>query len=128
MKRALPLVAILVILAAVVSCTGSGGGSPSSVVKGYYTAVNAGDFARAEGYLVPGQKFPETFCELKGKIEKIKILDEQTGEALGVSAADVIVEVTLTGVPPGSILSLAGGTRHVLLEKRKSGWRISFIQ
>jgi len=129
-KRWLSLALLLVVLTTTISCAGGGGGgSPSSVVKNFYTAINSGSFDKAEECLIPGQKIPEDFRELVGKIEKIEILDEQIGEAFEVKIAEVIVEVTLAPVAESQMwLSLFGGTKHVLLEKRKAGWRIEFIQ
>jgi len=130
-KRWLSLVLVLVVLTAAISCAGGGGGggSPSAIVKNYYTAINSGSFDKAEECLIPGQKIPEDFRELVGKIEKTEILDEQIGEAFGVKIAEVIVEVTLAPAAESQMwLSLFGGTKHVLLEKRKAGWRIEFIQ
>jgi len=129
-KRWLSLALLLVVLTTTISCAGGGGGgSPSSVVKNFYTAINSGSFDKAEECLIPGQKIPEDFRELVGKIEKIEILDEQIGEAFEVKIAEVIVEVTLAPAAESQMwLSLFGGTKHVLLEKRKAGWRIEFIQ
>lgn len=128
-KRWLSLVLVLVVLATAISCAGGGGsgGSPSSVVKGFYTAVNAGDFDKAEEYLVAGQSMEyDNLREFAGKIERVEILDEQIGEVFGVKSATVTVRVTLTpaGQSLGLLAGLEGGTKQFVLEKHKTGWKI----
>lgn len=126
-KRWLSLALALVVIATTVSCAGLAGGSPSSVVKGFYTAVNAGDFDKAEEYLVPGQSMKyDNLHEFAGKIAKIEILDELRGEVFGVETATVTVEVTLTpvGQSLGLLAGLEGGTKQFVLEKHKTGWKI----
>lgn len=126
-KRWLSLALVLVVIATTVSCAGPAGGSPSSVVKGFYTAVNAGDFDKAEEYLVPGQSMEyDNLHEFAEKIAKIEILDELRGEVFGVETATVTVEVTLTpaGQSLGLLAGLEGGTKQFVLEKHKTGWKI----
>lgn len=107
-----------------ISC--GGGGSPSGVVKSFYAAVNAGDFDKAEEYLLPGESMQyDNLCEFAGKIERIEILDEEVGEMFGTEVASVRVKVTLTPAGKSEWLArLEGGTKTFLLEKRKSGWKI----
>jgi hypothetical protein len=127
MKKCLSiwLAVVLIGLMEAISC-GGGGGSPSSVVKSFYTAVNAGDFDRAEECLTPGQSMKGfNLCQFEGKIGKIKILDELIGEEGGIEVAQVTIDVTLT--PAGQshpFANLEGGTKIFLLEKHKAGWKI----
>ena len=114
---------LLTTLGGVIGC--GGGGSPSAVVKTYYTAINAGDFDKAEECLPPGSTLAEFYHRLAGKIERIEILDEQIYEVFGVEVAEVTVKVTLT---PAGKYEMGGLElpRGVVLEKRKSGWKIVF--
>jgi hypothetical protein len=120
------LIILLICLVGVCNC-GGGGGSPSSAVKSFYTAMNAGDFDKAEECLLPGQSVRGLdLCEFMGKIEKVKILDEEVGEMFGTKVATVVVNVTLT--PAGKshwLASLQEGTQTFLLEKHKTGWKIA---
>lgn len=115
---------LLVIIGGVVGC-GGGGGSPSDVVKTYYSALNAGDFDKAEACLAPGTELAEWRHQYAGNIEKIEILDVLREEVFGVEVAEVTVELTLI---PGceSSAVVYGGTRTVVVEKHESGWKLSW--
>lgn len=117
---------LLVTLGGAIGC--GGGGSPSGVVKTFYTAMNAGDFDKAEGCLLAGQSVRGLdLCEFVGEIERVEILDVDTEEMFGDEVATVVVEVTLT--PAGKshwLASLQEGTKTFLLEKHDKGWKIAY--
>lgn len=130
--RLATVVLALVAALAVFSCGGEGGGSPSGVVKAFYAAVNAGDWAKAEALLSPGQRIvqDDSRRHFAGKIAKVEIVDEQVGKMLGAEVATVTVKVTLAPGGPSELMALQlvrgrySGAVKVLLEKQKAGWRI----
>lgn len=148
-KRMFVLAAILLMSSSLISC-GTGGGSPSGVVKSYYVALNAGDLERAETYWIPG-KAPfhydpndpykqwfgksrrEYYQEFAGNIEKVQILDEEIWEMFGTKEASVTVEVTIAPALESRVVMgfpsmiWEGGIQYVSLGKRKSGWKIESI-
>ena len=115
---------LLVIVGGVVGCGGAGG-SPSDVVRTYYSALNAGNFGRAEECLAPGTVLHNDHRALAGNIEKIEIIDVLYMEVFDVEVAEVAVEVTLN---PACLPELGhlDGTRTLALEKRDSGWKIFY--
>ncbi len=122
-------VMLLVSLGGAIGC--GGGGSPSSVVKAFYEAVNRGDISEAEEYLVPGTSLEgTTVAKLTGKIEKVEILSEQIGEVFGVKAAEVRVEIALRLTAEERVktwdLPMQEGVQTILLEKYNGKWKIAF--
>lgn len=136
-KRWLSLALVLVALITTISCAGGGGsgGSPSAVVKNFYTALNAGDLSKAQEFLGPTIDLEYSdlaefakMGKLAGSIEKIEILDEEKGKEFGEEYAYVTVEVTLTPAAQSTRLQLMlGGKQTLLLEKFESGWKITYI-
>lgn len=129
-KRCLLMGLALILLVGVGGVTGCGGGgsSPSAVVKAFYSAINAGDFDKADEYLAPGDSVKGLdLCQFAGKIERIEILYEDIGEMFGEKVASVKVNVTLT--PAGESHPFAvmqKGTKTFLLERYKTGWKIVY--
>jgi len=142
-KRWLSLVLVLVVLAGTISCggggIGGGGASPSAVVKNFYTALNAGDISKAQGFLSPMYMELEytdlgelaKMGKLAGTFEKIEILGEERGKELGEEYAYVTVEVTLTPAGQSNLgfqAGMWGGKQTLLLEKFETGWKITHIE
>lgn len=102
----------------IISC--SANQSSSLVVKNFYQAINKGEFEKAEKYLVPGEKFSGTSLSyLEGKIEKIEILSQKTGNAFNQPAAEVKVRLILK--------SEEEVIKFSLLEKHNGEWKIFYI-
>lgn len=138
-KRWLSLTLVLVVLTAAISCTGGGGSgsSPSAVVKNFYTALNAGDLSKAQGFISPMYMELEytdlgelaRMGKLAGSFEKIEILGEERGKEFGEEYVYVTVEVTLTPAAQSNLAFVMwGGKRTLLLEKFESGWKITYIR
>jgi hypothetical protein len=133
-KRWLSLAVVLVVLTAAISC--GGGGSPSTVVKNFYTALNAGDISKAQGFLSPMYMELEytdlgelaKMGKLAGSFEKVEILGEEREEEFGEEYVYVTVEVTLSPAAQSNLaLVIWGGKQTLLLEKFESGWKITYI-
>jgi len=140
-KRWLSLALALVVLTGAISCVdGDGsGGSPSGVVKNFYTALNAGDLSKAQGFISPMYMELEytdlgdlaKMGKLAGSFEKIEILGEERGKEFGEEYVYVTVEVTLSPAGQSNLGFQAvmwGGKRTLLLEKFESGWKITYIR
>jgi len=128
------LALVLLILTTVISC--DGGGSPSAVVKNFYTALNTGDLSKAQEFISPTYMELEytdlgevaRTGELAGSFEKVEILGEEKGKEFGEEYAYVTVQVTLSpAAQSNSALVIWGGKQTFLLGKFESGWKITYI-
>lgn len=129
----LSILLIIVILATsgiVISCSCGGSGSPTGVVKAYYTAANVGDVDKAMEYVDIGSILAPGEMEVggvDGDIEKIEIVDEQRGKEFGVEMASVTVKVYYTPKGSQEHFGRVGDVYSIGLEKHDSGWKIEFI-
>ncbi|MBA7476349.1 hypothetical protein ES707_11734 [subsurface metagenome] len=131
-KNCLRLFVVLVLFLAslgVVSC--GGGGSPEAVVKDFFTAINNGEFDKAESYIYPSVFAPDiseysSNRLLEGNIEKVEILDAVTGTAFGTKMASVKVKLTISpALSSTSFVWHQETTKNITLEKTDQGWKIS---
>ena len=139
-KRWLALALVLVVLTAAILCLAGcdSEGSPSTVVKNFYTALNDGDLSKAQEFISPMYMELEytdlavlaEMGELAGSLERIEILREERGKEFGEEYAYVTVEVTLSPAGQSNLgfqAGMWGGKRTLLLEKFESGWKITYI-
>jgi len=113
-----------------ISCSCSGGSSPSAVVKEYYTAINSGDVDRARNCIDVGSMLAPGEMDISGReggIEKIKIVDEEKEKFEGSETASVTVEVYYTAKGSQEHFGRVGDVYNVILEKHRSGWKIELI-
>jgi len=123
-------VRILVVLLLVLACLGGiscgGGGSPETVVKNFFTAINNGEFDKAESYLYPSIIAPGIDKALRGNIEMVEILDVVTETAFGTKMASIKVKLTISpALSSTSWIWHRETTKNITLEKTDQGWRIS---
>ena len=126
---------LLVVLVFVLACLGGiscgGGGSPEGVVKDFFTAINNGEFDKAESYVYPSVVAPDiseysSNRLLKGNIEKLEILDVVTETAFGTKMASVKVKLTISpALSSTSFIWHREATKNITLEKTDQGWRIA---
>ncbi len=132
-KRLLLLGVLVFVLACLGGISCGGGGSPEGVVKEFFTAINNGEFDKAEGYVYPSPTAPNLhktseYGRLEGNIEKLEILDVVTETAFGTKMAGVKVKLTISpALSSSSYYWSREKTINVGLEKTDQGWRISYI-
>ena len=118
------VVILLMSLFSIISC---GSESHVGVVKAFLEAVNAGDFDKAEQYLVSSLFTSEFPDELEGNIQKIEI-GETTTFGAGIQMAAVAVILTLNPALYSS--SSVWMQEHITgfsLIKGYQGWKITAI-
>ena len=122
---------VTVLSAVFVGCGGSdggGSGSPSEVVKAFYSTVDKGDLQTAASYYSPGQmdadRLKDWVQDLVGNITGIEIVDERTAGVNidGREQWSVVVNLHLR-TPIRSNANPELGQR-VILEKIHGIWKI----